>query len=277
MEPLLSICIPTYNRSLKLEKLLYFLDSEVKKIDINKIEILIGNNNSTDDTEEIILNFTKKIKPAYSFRYYKNEINLGLVGNLFELCKKSTGTYIWWVGDDDLYHADIVRTVLETLNKKDYSFIFINHCGYKNNINDNTGFKTAINNVDCLKETKDVLLDIYENSGTTLMYISATIHKRSNILQFLEEKHTINLATPFYLSFYSGSKGPTKIIPEILIDNVWGDTSWSDKSIQVFCFQVPKVLWEIIRLGYSHKRIIKNLLKIIWQHKNIYIKSFIGK
>lgn len=268
---ILSICIPTYNRAYKLKKLLYFLDNEIRTANIGEIELLIGDNCSTDDTENIVFDFMNNLLP-YSCRYYKNERNLGLVGNLFELNKKARGAYIWWLGDDDLYHLNIVRKVFEEVQKNVYSFIFINHCGYKKTIDDGTGFCSAIDGVDISKESKNILLDIYDASGTTLMYISATVHRRSSIVSFLEEQHSINLATPFYLSYYSASKGRVKVIPDVLIDNVWGDISWSDKRLQVFCFQVPRVFCSLIKLRYPMLRIIKCLLLTMWTNKGNYVR-----
>ena len=61
-EILLSISIPTYNRSVYLEEC---LNSIVQQIDINekaKIEIYISDNGSTDDTYEVVKKIYKQFQ-----------------------------------------------------------------------------------------------------------------------------------------------------------------------------------------------------------------------
>lgn len=67
--PLLSICIPTYNRASILEKT---LDSIVRQLD-DDIEIVISDNCSTDNTEEVGRRYAEKYD---SIKYYRNEVNV---------------------------------------------------------------------------------------------------------------------------------------------------------------------------------------------------------
>lgn len=66
---LLSICIPTYNRASVLEKT---LESIVKQLD-DEIEIVISDNKSTDNTEEICRNYAHKYD---NIKYYRNDVNV---------------------------------------------------------------------------------------------------------------------------------------------------------------------------------------------------------
>lgn len=71
-KPLLSICIPTYNRSKYLKK---SLDSIVIQDEFLNgiVEIVISDNASTDDTEEVVKPYLEKYTNIY---YYRNEINV---------------------------------------------------------------------------------------------------------------------------------------------------------------------------------------------------------
>ena len=51
--PILSICIPTYNRSGYLDKTIKSIVMNDVFINTNKIQLVISNNNSTDNTDEI--------------------------------------------------------------------------------------------------------------------------------------------------------------------------------------------------------------------------------
>ena len=69
---LFSICIPTYNRSVYLKKSIESIISQKPFID-KLVEIVISDNSSTDDTQEVVREFTKKHDNIY---YYKNTENV---------------------------------------------------------------------------------------------------------------------------------------------------------------------------------------------------------
>lgn len=70
--PLLSICIPTYNRSEYLKKT---IDSIIGLPEFNphNIEIIISDNCSTDDTQKICENYTNRYA---NIKYFRNESNI---------------------------------------------------------------------------------------------------------------------------------------------------------------------------------------------------------
>lgn len=71
---LLSICIPTFNRTGLLEQSLRSITSQFqnKKVDSSS-EIIISNNNSKDETEQMVRKFQKHCK---HIRYFKNSKNI---------------------------------------------------------------------------------------------------------------------------------------------------------------------------------------------------------
>jgi len=68
---LVSICIPTYNRSAILKDIIERIVSD-PAFD-NEVEIIISDNNSTDNTKDIVEAFTKKHS---NIQYYRNETNI---------------------------------------------------------------------------------------------------------------------------------------------------------------------------------------------------------
>lgn len=70
--PLVSICIPTYNRSIYLRQSLERYIVEKEFID-GKVEIVISDNASTDDTKMVVEEYIKKYK---NIRYYRNTENI---------------------------------------------------------------------------------------------------------------------------------------------------------------------------------------------------------
>lgn len=87
-QPLLSICIPTYNRSKYLEDALYNIIKDEAFSD--EIEIVISDNASTDNTQEIV---QKYISQYSNVKYFRNERNVKDENFILSL-KRSKGKYV---------------------------------------------------------------------------------------------------------------------------------------------------------------------------------------
>jgi len=107
--PLVSICIPTYNNARFLRE---SLDSIVNQTYSNK-EIIISDNASTDETEKIAKEYVKK----YKVKYYKNEKNIGGEANFTRCIELANGEYIAIFHSDDLYLLDMVKKQVEAFQK----------------------------------------------------------------------------------------------------------------------------------------------------------------
>lgn len=273
---LLNICIPTYNRPEKVERLLDFLYEEFIMIDTNKfnIEFIVGDNSENTNTKIITLN--SKLFKINKLKYIKNEINLGLVGNVINLAKSSNGKFTWIIGDDDVYYPNILETLLDTILNNHYSFVFLNHRAYIENKKGQTGFETAINlsKPTVYQDGKEMLLDIWSESKASLMFISACIYRTDILHKCIKNINIkLNLAFPLYMSFYCGSKGECAVIKKIYIDNIWGDTSWTKQKSDVLIEYVPLILLDIQKLGYNKLR--------VWYYLILYIlpkwKAVLGR
>lgn len=89
---LLSICIPTYNRAESLEKT---LESIVKQLD-DEIEIVISDNQSTDNTEEV----GRRYAETYSnIKYFRNNTNVRDANFSLSL-DRGTGAYLKLMKDN---------------------------------------------------------------------------------------------------------------------------------------------------------------------------------
>ncbi len=88
-----SVIIPTFNRSHFLKKAIISILRQKKA----SFEIIVGDNASTDDTQEIVKEFKDK-----RIKYFKNKKNLGFSGNIKKCFKRALGKYVFTLGDDDL-------------------------------------------------------------------------------------------------------------------------------------------------------------------------------
>lgn len=97
-QPLLSICIPIYNRLSYLEKMLSrFLED--KDLFQTEIDLMISDNASQDDLKSCI---DKYEKLGLNIRYNRNETNLGPDGNFLYCFNHVSGRYCWLLGSDDI-------------------------------------------------------------------------------------------------------------------------------------------------------------------------------
>lgn len=96
--PLLSICIPTYNRKKYLKE---SIENIIHQDWFNQedIEIVISDNSSIDETPSLVRDYQKKYG---NIKYFRNETNIGADRNILKVLQLWTWMYLWWVSDDDI-------------------------------------------------------------------------------------------------------------------------------------------------------------------------------
>ncbi len=98
MEALISVVIITYNQELYIRQSI----ESVWKQKVNvPIEILVGNDASTDHTKEILEHM--KQDPQMHMRMIHREKNIGASANLYDLLKRARGKYIAFLEGDDYW------------------------------------------------------------------------------------------------------------------------------------------------------------------------------
>ncbi len=121
--PLLSICIPTYNRASYLKLCLdsiviQFSDPGLKHL----IEVVISDNASPDNTHSIVKKFQESFE---NITYFRNETNIGMDDNVTNSVMKATGKYCWHIGDDDVVQNGALAALIEALQKKEVALLGI--------------------------------------------------------------------------------------------------------------------------------------------------------
>jgi len=108
--PILTVAIPTYNRSKTLEKII----QELKNQPNQNFILLISDDRSPDETGKMVKKYQKQMP---NLVYHRNEVNLGYSGNVCRLYEIATTRYIWYVCDDDTILPNAVGDVIAALNK----------------------------------------------------------------------------------------------------------------------------------------------------------------
>lgn len=112
--PIISICIPTFNRAVSLGVLLENL-FEIKQLHGNAVEICISNNHSTDDTQYLIDTWREKL----ALRDVTQPENIGATLNFLAVSKLASGKWILIVGDDDTINGENFSKLITYLKDVD--------------------------------------------------------------------------------------------------------------------------------------------------------------
>ncbi len=104
----LSIGLPVYNGEKFIRKCLDSLLAQTFK----NFEIIISDNASTDDTQKICQEYSKKDK---RIRYIQQEKNIGLLPNFNFVLEQAKNEFFMWIGVDDFVLPDYVKKNMEIL------------------------------------------------------------------------------------------------------------------------------------------------------------------
>lgn len=149
-KPLLSICIPTFNRAYILEKTLDSIVSQKIFQETTEIEVVISDNCSSDNTLQIVNNFIKKYNNKIF--YYKNDTNITDL-NFEKVLSLGKGEFLK-LNNDTLIHTEdslnnIINLIKFNIKQKPQLFFTSGWLNSKRNIYGN-GIDTFIYNASFL-------------------------------------------------------------------------------------------------------------------------------
>lgn len=122
----LSIIIPTFNYGMYIQRALYSIFFQKTKY---KLEVIVIDDASTDDTEEKIKTFKSNFDKNNTIKYYKNRSNKGNAYSFYYGLKKSKGKYFCVLDSDDFWTIpDKIDRQLSFLENPDnYSYCAVGH------------------------------------------------------------------------------------------------------------------------------------------------------
>lgn len=193
---LLSICIPTFNRSIFISEMIEGLFEQITDDIKDKIEICISENPSSDKYGELIEKL-RKISPV-TIKYHQNTEQIGFDRNLIQSIKMAKGNYCWLFSDDDKMTRNAVETVLTELRKDKKGDIALFYC---NSVDCNSNLEPVKiiysfnnNGKDLYDFSKfDDIINFYNNSRQLFGFLSACIINRKifNKINIDEDKELI--------------------------------------------------------------------------------------
>lgn len=182
-QPLLSICIPTYNRADILKENISLIQKQLADIDILELEIIVSNNCSKDHTEKVVSSFIEEGVPIV---YNCNSKNLGADGNFLKAINLASGKYIYLLGDDDYLDDYVIKKLLDVLRYRECGLVYID----TQHANEDVDF--FYNRTDFIKHV-----------SYFYTFMSSCIFRKDAINNVYNPERYINsclLQLPFYLS-----------------------------------------------------------------------------
>ena len=181
---ILTIVIPTRNRSSFLSNNLKELTKDIEVKKILEIKILIVDNASEDNTSEVAQTYASK----YDYiEYVKNTDNIGPINNFLKSIALVDTEYLHLLADDDVLDTKYFDYFPEILKHSSYGVIYINSYGYNINykkempINFSKGVKR-------LKTFDDLVLTCMQNTTFISVFIlnSELTKKKINFKKYTE-------------------------------------------------------------------------------------------
>jgi glycosyltransferase involved in cell wall biosynthesis len=303
--PLLSICLPTYNRADLLQLALHSLVPQIEECK-GEVELIISDNASSDNTYEVV----KEALECKYIHYYCNNENIGAVKNMVLLTNElANGEYCWIIGDDDMVNRKKLSKILNILrNNRNLDYFYVNYyCKSIEERNDlilKSGSSYLPSSRECmfsdysegkLSRLENLLEFQSENLSGLFTAVVCHILRRSKwieyskVLQFGDGLMFSSLDTtyPHLKVVVSAMYGkPVYYIGDPCILLGQGSQEWSDYLPMLFISRLNDVLDLYIKLGINEKVINhyktyflkdcgSNLLKIMTQ-SNIAGREYIS-
>ena len=134
--PILSICIPTYNRADLLEKTITSIVIQRRFKETDDVEVIISDNCSVDNTQLISKRFVDSFNSK--IKYYRNEVNL-YDSNFGMALSYGSGQFLK-LNNDTLLHHDgsldkMIEVIIENSLKKNVLFFLNKNLVIEDNLN----------------------------------------------------------------------------------------------------------------------------------------------
>jgi glycosyltransferase involved in cell wall biosynthesis len=129
MKPVISICIPTYNRARFLDECLESIVRQFQNPEVMAaVNIFILDNQSSDNTAEVAEKFTNNF---CNIQYIRDDQPRKLVPGIIKVASLADGDYIWVFSDDDLQSENALQTILNFIKNKNTDLIICNLLGFR--------------------------------------------------------------------------------------------------------------------------------------------------
>jgi abequosyltransferase len=257
MARLLTIAIPTFNRAALLDKQLEWLSQAILGFE-NDCEILISDNCSTDNTQDIIKKWQNQLSQVV-FISNRNTSNIGVMRNITFCLNTAQSRYVWAIGDDDSIKNNTLSSIINNLKTyPQLSLLVLNY----------SRFDTITSQV--IKERNFNILQeqIHDNARRFIEqnikenifgfgFMTAQVYRTDAVKMALEkcQNSLNNLEIQIFWGAYCALQGSVKFTHDVFVEYTCGTNGLSDEKtwFRVHYQDLVRVYTKLKEIGYSQE------------------------
>ena len=262
MIPLLSLCVPTYNRAGLLDQALRAVLDQITPEMAGRVEIVVLDNASPDATPAVVARAQSDF-PHLPLRALRHPQNIGPDANFYAAVKQAQGEYVYLLSDDDILLPGAVARLLSLIQE---------HPGFDAFC---LNIRPFVSDVD---EARPPLLDLTQDAvlrgcdealgllGTLIGFMSIMAFNRSRVAarDYTDKVGTNFIQSFFFLDVLAGGHGFVATAQPLLAQRA--ENAVGLNYFRVFVTSLHSVLAYAEESGYSRavtRRIeAKNLVAV---------------
>jgi glycosyltransferase involved in cell wall biosynthesis len=248
-EPVISVCIPTYNRANKVELLV----KNILAYQGNDIEVVVLDNSSTDDT----INLLSKIRD-HRFSLHTNTDNIGGQMNQLKVLTLAKAKYAFFCLDKDkLDGAQIGKLLARVTENADvvFGYCALNIDSEANDVIYDRGFSSVINMA-------------YLSQHPTGIFYDAAIYRNLGVLKKImdEKKHF-----PFYPDLINGEMAMEGKSRKINLPAFYTETKEECRTVVSFTYNEKNIFFSPENRLQEFDQYVSNLQRLKLTNAELYI------
>ena len=219
MAPLVTICVPTFDRAEQVEGLLACLAGEIWERE--DVAVLVSDNASPDRTPDVL----REAAARHAWlRWERQPENLGPFGNLEWLVEHAPPSeYVWLFGDDDRLVPGSLAAVLELLRTERPAWLFLPHRWI-----DEHGRDVGGSPAPAAPEHHPSTRSLYGRYHHFLTFITASVVRREPLRGAVEAVESENAFRPLLWFLHAAAAGPCLAAPgHVVLESL--AISWTDR------------------------------------------------
>ena len=240
---ILSICIPTHNKTFYLDQ---NLSRIIKIFNNNLIEVIISDNSTDQHTLNL---YNNKFSNYNYINFFRNPEILNMDDNIENAISKAKGEYVWILGDDDLIEEDALSYIFNIIQKNKYPIYIINSKSFYDKgkiieLSRNFIKKNKIYN----ENDNDIFL---KEMGGYITFISSIIVKKKLWLDIPNHEYSKSWFSHLAKILIIKKNSKALYLSKILVNMRVFSQTWSADHFEIWNIFYPKILWSLS--GYTDK------------------------
>ena len=242
--PILSLCIPIYNRISYLERQLERFWEDKDLFD-DKIQLIISDNCSTDNLQSCCDRYREK---GLRLFYNRNATNLGPDGNFAYCFQHALGKYVWLLGSDDVPVKGLLRKILSYLVCGDYGLVHLSMSPSKNELT-------------CYKSSDEMAKAV--SFWVTFMSVNIIRTETIKSMDLSEYMNSYMIQVPAYINAYCVRQNNAVVyFPDYFEQDTDGANNGGYNLFQVFVANLYGIYESFVKKGLLSEITYKRLIKM---------------